>query len=173
MSNPSKKSYTRAGELARAAGVSTDTLRHYERKGVLAAPRRSANGYREYPPEAIARVLLIRRALGVGFTLDELALILRARERGGTPCRQVRALAAAKLAEIEARLRELVAVRGDLRATLDEWDARLAKTPGGERAHLLESLATPARTADENVPFPAPRWRRRKRVERVKTNEED
>ena len=53
MKSPLKKTYVRAGELARAAGVSTDTLRHYERKGVLGAPRRSANGYREYPPEAL------------------------------------------------------------------------------------------------------------------------
>jgi DNA-binding transcriptional MerR regulator len=173
-SAPSKKTYTRAGELARAAGVSTDTLRHYERKGVLAAPRRSVNGYREYPPEALARVLLVRRALAVGFTLDELARILRARARGGTPCREVRALAAAKLADVEARLREMVAVRGELRATLEEWDARLAKTAGGERAGLLESLAAPvARAINGNAPFPAPTWRRRKRVERVKTNEED
>ncbi len=59
----SKKAYVRAGELARATGVSTDTLRHYERKGVLGRPRRSANGYREYPPEALERVLLVRRAL--------------------------------------------------------------------------------------------------------------
>lgn len=67
----SEKSYVRAGELARAAGVSTDTLRHYERKGVLGAARRPANGYREYPPEALGRVLLVRRALAFGFTLGE------------------------------------------------------------------------------------------------------
>ena len=99
----------RAGELARAAGVSTDTLRHYERKGVLARPRRSRNGYREYPPEALERVLLVRRALGVGFTLAELARILRVRDRGGAPCREVRELAAAKLAGVEEQLRALAA----------------------------------------------------------------
>src|ERR671928_552127 len=104
MSAPAKKTYMRAGELARAAGVSTDTLRHYERKGVLQRPRRSPNGYREYPTDALARVLLVRRALAYGFTLDELARVLRARERGGAPCREVRALAAAKLSDVEARL---------------------------------------------------------------------
>ncbi len=92
------KGFLRAGELARAANVSTDTLRHYERKGVLTKPRRSRNGYREYPPEALARVRLVRRALGVGFTLDELAQILKEREKGGAPCRAVRTLAAGKLA---------------------------------------------------------------------------
>ena len=131
----------RAGELARAAGVSTDTLRHYERKGVLQRPRRGANGYRQYPPEALDRVLLVRRALGVGFTLDELARVLSVRDRGAAPCREVRALAASKLAEVEERLAQLTELRGELHATLEEWDARLTRTADGGRAGLLESLA--------------------------------
>jgi DNA-binding transcriptional MerR regulator len=136
-----KESFIRAGELAKAAGVSTDTLRHYERKGVLQRPRRAPNGYRQYPPEALDRVLLVRRALAVGFTLDELARVLSARDRGGAPCREVRALAAAKLAEVEERLAQLTELRGELRATLGEWDARLALTSDGGRAGLLEALA--------------------------------
>lgn len=134
------QSFLRSGELARASGVSADTLRHYERKGVLAAPRRSPNGYREYPAHALERVRLVRRALAVGFTLDELASILKVRDRGGAPCRQVRTLAAAKLSDVETRLRELVAVRDELRATLRDWDARLSKTKSDERAGLLEAL---------------------------------
>ena len=148
-----KKAYVRAGELARAAGVSTDTLRHYERKGVLGRPRRSANGYREYPPEALERVLLVRRALSFGFTLDELARVLRTRERGGAPCREVRALAAGKLEEVESRLRELRALRGELRAILGEWDERLSEAADGGRAGLLESLtARRARPATSRTP---------------------
>jgi DNA-binding transcriptional MerR regulator len=130
-----------AGELARLAGVSTDTLRHYERKGVLPTPRRAPNGYRRYPPEALARVRLVRRALGVGFTLAELATILRARDRGRAPCREVRALAARKLAQVEARLAELLALREELRQTLGDWDARLTRVADGERAGLLEALS--------------------------------
>ena len=130
-----------AGELAKATGVSTDTLRHYERKGVLPRPRRSANGYRQYPPDALRRVLLVRRALAVGFTLDELARVLAARDRGAAPCKEVRALAAAKLTEVEERLAQLIELRDDLRATVKEWDGRLAKTPDGGQAGLLESLA--------------------------------
>lgn len=136
-----KKASIKAGELAKAAGVSTDTLRHYERKGVLQRPRRAANGYRQYPPEALDRVLLVRRALAFGFTLDELARVLSVRDRGEAPCGEVRALAAAKLAEVEERLSQLTELRGELRDTLKEWDARLARTSGGARAGLLESLA--------------------------------
>jgi DNA-binding transcriptional MerR regulator len=135
-----KTSY-RSGELARAAGVSTDTLRHYERKGVLPAPRRSANNYRVYPRQALERVRMVRRALGVGFTLDELARLLKERSSGGAPCREVRQLAATKLSEVETRLSELIILRDELRATLSDWDTRLKQTKAGERAGLLEALA--------------------------------
>jgi DNA-binding transcriptional MerR regulator len=163
-----KKALLRSGELARLAGVSTDTLRHYERKGVLAAPRRSMNGYREYAAETLDRVLMVRRALGVGFTLDELARILKDRERGGVPCRHVRELASTKLAEIETRLSELEAVRDNLRATIEGWDTRLARTPRGERAGLLESLATVPSTGNQRVSPVNSNWSRRKRSKEKK-----
>jgi DNA-binding transcriptional MerR regulator len=179
MGAAAKKTYVRAGELARAAGVSTDTLRHYERKGVLRAPRRSANGYREYPLDALARVRLVRRALAFGFTLEELARVLGERGRGGAPCREVRALGARKLAEVETRLGELLALRGELSALLGEWDSRLAKTADGERAGLLESLtdqqssAEQQRRASGNRLVPAPSRRGRKSSERRGKNEEE
>jgi DNA-binding transcriptional MerR regulator len=163
-----KKARIRSGELARLAGVSTDTLRHYERKGALAAPRRSVNGYREYETEALARVLLVRRALGVGFTLDELARIFRDRARGGVPCREVREMASAKLALIETRLSELEAVREDLQATIKGWDSRLARTPRGERAGLLEALAAVPSTNDKRVSPVNSDWSRRKRSKEKK-----
>jgi DNA-binding transcriptional MerR regulator len=135
-----EKSFYRSGELAKLAGVSSDTLRHYERKGVLARPFRGANGYRQYPANALQRVRLIRRALAVGFTLDELAAVLSVRDSGGAPCAEVRALAAVKLSEVETRLRELVDLRHELRALLKDWDNRLIHRAPGERARLLESL---------------------------------
>ena len=103
-----------SGELSRLAGVSSDTLRHYERKGVLERPRRSSNGYRRYPSDALQRVQLIRGALSVGFTLDELARILNVRDRGGAPCEEVRNLAVQKLANIETQLRDLMLTAQDL-----------------------------------------------------------
>jgi len=73
----SEASFTlRAGELARLCGVSTDTLRHYERVGVMARPLRTRAGYRQYPAEALLRVRVVRRALAIGFTLAELSKIL-------------------------------------------------------------------------------------------------
>jgi MerR family transcriptional regulator, Zn(II)-responsive regulator of zntA len=130
-----------SGELARLAGVSTDTLRHYERKGVLPVARRLSNGYRKYPPDSLDRVRLIRRALAVGFTLDELARFLMARDHGEAPCHEVRALAAKKLAEVESRLDELLALRDELSTTLVDWDKLLKDRKAGQRAGLLEALA--------------------------------
>jgi DNA-binding transcriptional MerR regulator len=131
----------RPAQLAALAGVSTDTLRHYERKRLLSATR-SQNGYRAYAPNALDRVRLVQRALSVGFTLDELARVLRVRDRGGVPCREVRALAAAKVASMEAQVRELQALRDELQELLNQWDERLAKTPPGRPARLLESWAS-------------------------------
>ncbi|HKY04809.1 MAG TPA: heavy metal-responsive transcriptional regulator [Blastocatellia bacterium] len=161
--NADKREFLRAGELAKAAGVSTDTLRHYERKGVLAAPRRSPNGYRQYPAEALDRVRLIRRALAIGFTLDELARILKVRDRGGAPCSDVRALAAARLSDVEARLSELISLRDELHAILRDWDSRLADRADGERASLLETLAAAGSSNGKDHAPPVSTWRRKKK----------
>jgi MerR family mercuric resistance operon transcriptional regulator len=154
----------RSGQLADKAGVSVDTLRHYERRGLLPSAKRLANGYRSYPPEALERVLLIQQAMSVGFRLDELARLLRARERGHPPCREVRALAESKLEEVEEHLKILARFRAALRATLRDWDARLRNRNGDEPARLLEALvAGPARGIPHSSPLAGVRFDRRKR----------
>ena len=130
----------RPGQLARITGVSADTLRHYERKGLLKS-RRSPNGYREYPPDSVNRVRLIRNALAIGFGLDDLAQILKIRDEGGAPCRRVHALAAAKLEELETLLREITTLRNDLRKLLKDWNRRLEAADNNGPARLLESIS--------------------------------
>lgn len=131
----------KAGELAERVGVSKDTLRFYERQGLLPHPERTANNYRAYPPEAVARVLWIRKVLAAGFTVEELSRILAERDRGGVPCRKVRDLGAAKLAGLEERIRELEASRDQLRDLLEDWDRRLEEAGPDRRAGLLDVLA--------------------------------
>lgn len=143
------------GELAKSVGVSADTLRHYERKGVIAPPVRSAKGYRLYSINTIDRVRLIRRALAVGFTLDELAAIFTAREKGGAPCRQVFSLATAKLEDLENRIAEMLNLRGELRTLVADWNERLGENDSDEKpAFLLETLigAEDSRTAVNSKP---------------------
>lgn len=135
------KAALRSGDLARLVGVSPDTLRFYERKGLFAHPPRSANGYRCYGPDSVARVRLIRAALSIGFNTSELARVLALRDAGGAPCAHVRDLADRKLRDLDRHLRELLAARAQLRAVLRQWDATLKKTPSGKRAGLLEALA--------------------------------
>ena len=83
----------RSGELARLAGVSTDTVRHYEKLGILPLSPRTESGYRIYAPGAVDRMQLVQRALQLGFSLAELSEILRTRDTGGAPCRRVLRLA--------------------------------------------------------------------------------
>jgi DNA-binding transcriptional MerR regulator len=136
----------RSGEIARRAGVSVDTLRHYERRGLLPPPARLANGYRLYPAAALERVLLIQRALAVGFTIGELAKLLRERDAGHAPCAEVRALAERKLGEVYEQLENLAAFRSALDGILRDWDLRLRGARKGQPARLLESLpAAPVR----------------------------
>jgi DNA-binding transcriptional MerR regulator len=146
------KPVLRSGDLAKLVGVSSDTLRLYERKGLFARPPRSTNGYRSYPPEVVERVRLIRAALSIGFTLDELAEVLTQRDGGGTPCLQVRDLAGTKLKNLERHIHELVELRDQLRKVLKQWDAALRKTPASKRAGLLEALATAPRAYNRNLP---------------------
>jgi DNA-binding transcriptional MerR regulator len=144
----------RSGELARLAGVSPDTLRYYERRGLLPAVARSSAGYRLFPRESLARVRLIRSALSLGFSVSELSHIFRERNAGGTPCHRVRKLAEEKLVALDARLRELHSCRRELRATLAEWDRMLARTPDGKQARLLETFsATHPKSATRRYPL--------------------
>lgn len=131
----------RIGEIARQAGVSPATVRLYERKGLLPAAVRSASGYRGFPADTVARMKLIQCALAIGFTIGELSRILRRRDSGGAPCRDVQLLAREKLAELTRRRKELDRLCRLLKSTLREWELALAKTPRGKRAGLLDSLA--------------------------------
>jgi len=130
-----------SGELSRLAGISADTLRHYERLGILAKPPRTNGGYRDYPASSLDRVRLIQTALRVGFSLSELATVLSMRDRGDIPCQRVRAIAGRKLTEVEQQVKDLLSMRDQLRRIVKDWDARLARAENGKPARLLESLS--------------------------------
>lgn len=127
-------------EVADAAGISTDTLRYYERCGVLPKPARTSAGYRRYSGDAIARVALIRRSLAIGFSIKDLARVFEERARGGAPCRKVRAIVSDRLTRIDAELEALISLKAELSALLEAWDAKLSATPPGHQAKLLDSL---------------------------------
>jgi len=132
----------RIGEVARHADVSPATVRLYERKGLLRRAVRTPGGYRQFPPDTLERLRLIQCALAVGFTIEELSRILRRRDSGGTPCREVYVLAKRKLAALTRRRRELDRLCRLLESTLRNWTRALSKTPRGKPAGLLQSLSS-------------------------------
>jgi DNA-binding transcriptional MerR regulator len=100
--------------VAQRAGVNIQTLRYYERRGLIAKPRRSPGGHRTYPVDTVALLGVIKAAQRLGFTLDEVAELLdTSRRRHPTPDLQERALR--KLAEVEQKLHDLEAIRDTLR----------------------------------------------------------
>ncbi|MFI6077823.1 MerR family transcriptional regulator [Actinoplanes sp. NPDC051343] len=110
----------RSGEVATAAGVNPQTLRYYERRGLLAEPQRSPGGHRLYPAEAVTVLRVIKAAQRLGFTLEEVADLLEAgRRRHRRADAGLQARARAKLAEVEAKIADLQIIAGNLRAATD------------------------------------------------------
>lgn len=157
-SNSSKTLHS--GALAKATGVSPDTIRHYERIGVLPRASRTDSGYRVYPASAVERVLVVQRALRIGFTLAELAEVLKARDAGGAPCRRVYQLAQEKLKGIEADLEALKRTKRYVKKVLADWEQRTQSAGPGQKSHLLYSLSDAAMKAGA----PANQFRRKKRT---------
>lgn len=111
----------RIGEVARAAGVGVDTLRYYEREGLLAPRARSAAGYRLFDDDDVRRVRFIRQAKALGFTLDDIADLL-ALQRGGGRRDRVRTRAARRVADLDRRIAELTAIRDALARLVQQCD---------------------------------------------------
>lgn len=115
----SEDSRIRIGELAARAEVSIDTLRYYERRGLLAEPPRRASGYRAYSPDAVERIRFIQRAQALGFTLQEIADLLALRGDSGHACDAVEARARAALDRIERKIHDLIRMRRALHHYVD------------------------------------------------------
>jgi len=115
------------GELAARSGLTPDTLRYYERVGLLASPRRTSGGFRVYPAETLDRLRFIKQAQLVGLTLHEISALVGYQDQGGVRrCRQVRDLLRAKLGDLEAKLQELQEFRNTLSGYLQECERTLA-----------------------------------------------
>src|SRR5262245_4682066 len=102
-------------EAAEQAGVNVQTLRYYERRGLLPKPPRRTSGYREFPEDAVRIVRFIKRAQDLGFSLDEVEELLRLRRNSGRHRQRIRSLAERRIADIDRRIGELERMRGALR----------------------------------------------------------
>ena len=125
------------GELARAAGVPIDTVRYYERQGLLPLPARTTSGYRQYGHDDVARLRFVRRAKALGFTLEEIRELLGLSARREADMAGMKAAAMQKLADIDDKLAELQRMRAGL-------DSLIASCPGHgalEHCPILDALA--------------------------------
>lgn len=129
------------GRLADAAGVSVDTVRYYERRGLLEAPRRTAGGFRDYDAAAVRRLRALRRAQALGFTLAEAADLLALSRDAHADAEAVHRRATEKIAGLEARIAELEATRDAL--------AELAEACGGRHETRAECPILRALAGDE------------------------
>ena len=102
------------GEVAKAAEVGIETVRFYEREGLIAEPPRRQSGYRQYPPDTVRRLRFIRRAKDLGFTLKEIRELLDLRVDPTRSCADVRTLAKAKMVDIEAKMLDLARIQAAL-----------------------------------------------------------
>ena len=122
------------GALAKAAEVNVETIRFYQRKGLLTEPERPLGGIRRYGSTDVARVRFVKAAQRLGFSLDEIAQLLTLED--GTRCEQARALGQSKLADVRARLSDLQRIE----AALAELLRRCEATPGQVRCPLIDAL---------------------------------
>jgi MerR family mercuric resistance operon transcriptional regulator len=124
------------GKLAQHGGVNVQTIRYYERRGLIPKPNRSSSGYRLYDEEAVRRLAFVRKAQLLGFSLHEIDELLSLRMRPGITCADIRKRARQKIATVEEKIAELTRIRGAL--------AKLATACRGEgptsECPILEAL---------------------------------
>ena len=129
----------RIGQLAAQTGYSVRTIRFYEQSGLLPAPSRTPAGYRSYDQDAVTRLRFVHSAQALGLSLAEIAEVLRVRDRDGPPCSYVAELLDTHITALDARIKELTALRDELRARHPLGTAPdPARCPSDQVCYLIE-----------------------------------
>lgn len=133
----------RTSEVAAQAHVNTQTLRYYERRGLLPEPERTQSGYHAYTPDAVRVVRFVKRAQQLGFTLDDIEDLLHLADGGPASCEEARAMAGTRITDLQQRIDELAGMRDALARLVDTCDQ-----PRAERdCPILHDIETAAATA--------------------------
>lgn len=132
----------RTSEVAAQARVNAQTLRYYERRGLLAVPERTGSGYRTYGPDAVRVVRFVKRAQQLGFTLADIEELLQLAQGGPEGCEDAEAMARSRIAEMQHRIDELTAMRDALAQLVDT-----CRQPRAQRdCPILRAIETAAAT---------------------------
>lgn len=145
----------RTGQLSERSGVNIETIRYYERVGLLQRPRRTAKGYRTYEPTHLQRLLFLRRSRQLGFSLQEVRELLELANEPQRACKDVACLAAAHLAAVRAKSRELARLQRSLERLVRSCPGKVSVAECGFFEALTNSEATSlpeSRTAEASRP---------------------
>jgi DNA-binding transcriptional MerR regulator len=129
MSTPATTAGMRVGELAEAVGVKADTVRYYERAGLLPAPARTPSGYRAYDASAVDRMRFIQGAQRLGLRLTDIQQLLTVRDTGTCPCEPAEQLLRRRLADLDAEMARLATLRSEMVAMIDGLPAANCPPP--------------------------------------------
>jgi DNA-binding transcriptional MerR regulator len=142
----------RIGEVSKLSGVRIETLRFYEKSGLLDRPARTAGGYRVYGADILDRLDFIKRAQVLGFSLDEIKRIINEKRDGQSPCAEVRDIVRRRLTELDERMSQMRRYRKELAEALAEWDE--AGDIAGHICGLIEGtqIAHPLNESRRAVP---------------------
>jgi MerR family transcriptional regulator, copper efflux regulator len=118
----SSEKQLKIGEVSKLTGIGIETLRFYEKSGLLDRPGRTYSGYRLYDESVIERLAFIKQAQVLGFTLDEIRQLISHKSAGENPCAEVREIVRGRLEELDERIEQMIRYRNELKAALAEWD---------------------------------------------------
>ena len=135
------------GKVAKLAGVGVETVRYYERRGLISKPQRSEPGYRKYPEEAVLRIRFVKRAKRLGFTLKEIKELLALRINPRAKCGDILKRAESKLEEIDEKIRALAAIK----EALLELTAACKAGKTSNECPILESLDMDDKASDITI----------------------
>lgn len=149
-----QKTMLKIGDVAKTSGVGIETLRFYEKSGLLEKPPRTFSGYRMYSPEVLDRLAFIKQAQALGFSLDDIRRVIEDARTGQSPCEEVREIVRRRLAEVEQRIEELKRYRKEISETLEEWD-KLGQAPGHicgliEHTHIEHAIRAEDKLGQKN-----------------------
>lgn len=137
------------GRLARAAGVGIETIRYYQRRELLPLPEPHGGAFRQYPPKLVDRIGFIKRSQELGFSLEEIAILLRFED--GADRRAIRSVAGTRLADVRSKIADLVRIEEALAGMIESCEA----TGNAKRCPIIATLAgEPQRAAPHAAPAP-------------------
>jgi len=117
------RQWLKIGDVSKQTGIGIETLRFYEKAGILDRPARTESGYRLYEPGVLERIAFIRQAQVLGFTLEEIRQLIEHKRAGENPCSHVRQIVRRRLDELDEKLKQMQSFRNELAKNLEEWES--------------------------------------------------